>query len=188
MAVGGPARRRWRRTWLIASGRGTNGRVAGWRGSWIMPGFVRPYASAVTVNRRQDLFHPSPPEPCLQLSKHTALQFPDSYRIQHVGITPTSSLMFRQTCPPLPCTGLSSAQTTMGAPSPWGSRPLGDLEFLRDRTKQHDLGHLFIPTPRLYGLVSHRVGLPLRDLSIRYSVTSRSSVSIQASIGISMGV
>ena len=71
------------------------GRVGGWRGSWIMPGFVSPYAAAVTVNRLQDLFHPPPPEPCLQLSKHTALQFPDSYRIQHVGITPTSSLMFR---------------------------------------------------------------------------------------------
>src|SRR5947209_4756766 len=52
--------------------------------------------------------------------------------VSAIGITPTSTLMFRQTCPPLPCTGLSPAQTTMGAPSPWGSRPLGDLEFLRN--------------------------------------------------------
>jgi hypothetical protein len=59
-----------------------------------MPEFVRPFAAAVTVNRLQDLFHPAPSEPCLRLSPHTALQWPDSREVgvrHHVYLAPYRS-------------------------------------------------------------------------------------------------
>jgi len=73
---------------------------------------------------------------------------------------PPRSFSFRSTCHPSPCGRLFRPWTTTMTPSPWGSRPLGDLEFLRTRTYQHDLGLPLIPTPGLYGQVSHRRGFP----------------------------
>src|SRR5258705_8786736 len=65
------------------------------------------------------------------VSKHTALQFPEVYGYQHFGISPTSTPLFRSTCPTSPGVRLSRTQTTIGTPSPWGSRPLGNLAFFR---------------------------------------------------------
>jgi hypothetical protein len=42
------------------------------------------------------------------------------------SLTPLTSW---STCPPSPCGRLSRPRTTMGAPSPWGSRPTGDLDL-----------------------------------------------------------
>src|SRR5262249_40905363 len=47
--------------------------------------FTRPFASAVTVNRLRALFPPPLPEPCWQLSKHTALQFPEVSGIRRLA-------------------------------------------------------------------------------------------------------
>jgi hypothetical protein len=46
-----------------------------------------------------------------------------------------SGLAVGVTCPPSPCVRLSRTPTIMGTPSPWDSRPLGDHEFLRNRTE-----------------------------------------------------
>jgi len=73
-------------------------------------------------------------------------------------IPPRSS--HRVTYPPLPGVRLSRTRTTMGVPSPWGSRPEGDLRFLHNLTSEHGLGPPFIPTPGLDRPVSHRAGLP----------------------------
>src|SRR5271157_2563508 len=72
-------------------------------------------------------------------------------------IPPRSS--HRVTYPPLPGVRLSRTRTTMGVPSPWGSRPEGDLRFLHNLTSEHGLGPPFIPTPGLDRPVSHRAGL-----------------------------
>ena len=73
-------------------------------------------------------------------------------------IPPRSSHLV--TYPPLPGVRLSRTRTTMGVPSPWGSRPEGDLRFLHNLTSEHGLGPPFIPTPGLDRPVSHRAGLP----------------------------
>jgi len=57
------------------------------------------------------------------------------------------SLLFRSTCPPSPCGRLSRPRTTMRAPSPWGSRPTGDLVLLSRSTSERGLGRPLIPTP-----------------------------------------
>jgi hypothetical protein len=36
----------------------------------------------------------------------------------------------------------------MMTPLPWGSRPVGNLVFLRGRTSERGLGRPLIPTPR----------------------------------------
>ena len=55
---------------------------------------------------------------------------------------------------------LRQAQLRISLPSPWGSRPEGDLRFLHNLTSEHGLGPPFIPTPGLDRPVSHRAGLP----------------------------
>jgi hypothetical protein len=57
------------------------------------------------------------------------------------------SLPFRSTCPPSPCGRLSRPRTTTGAPSPWGSRPTGDLALPWRCTSERGLGRPLIPTP-----------------------------------------
>ena len=52
--------------------------VVGWAAGEVLGfcriSFICPFAIAVTVNRRRDLFQPPSPEPCVRLSRHTALQ------------------------------------------------------------------------------------------------------------------
>src|SRR3954454_2823373 len=52
-----------------------SGGVGGWRGS--------SYVGVLLPSRETDcvLFHPPLPEPCLQLSPHTALQWPESHEV-----------------------------------------------------------------------------------------------------------
>jgi hypothetical protein len=57
---------------------GTRGGVGGWRGSSYV-GVLLPLRVTDCV-----LFHPPLPEPCLQLSPHTALQWPDSQGFDRV--------------------------------------------------------------------------------------------------------
>ena len=173
-----------------------------------MPGFVSPYASAVTGNRLRPF--PSAPlrtglDTFASSGSPVALSFDwfllilvcprrssgvdrdvasladdeglaphgrhDLFRVCHVlrrwrgasrqfafRIPPRSS--HRVTYPPLPGVRLSRTRTTMGVPSPWGSRPEGDLRFLHNLTSEHGLGPPFIPTPGLDRPVSHRAGLP----------------------------
>ena len=64
------------------------------------------------------------------------------------------------TCPASPCVRLSRTRTTIGTPSPWGSRPLGDLDFPCCHTSERGLGSPLIPTPEVYPSVSRRAGLP----------------------------
>jgi hypothetical protein len=120
--------------------------------------FICPFATAVTINRRRDLFHPPSPEPCWQLFEAHGSPVAGFAGVWLLVSHLPHSFSFRSTCHPSPCGRLSRPRTTTMTPSPWGSRPLGDLEFLRIRTYQHDLGLLLIPTPGLYGPVSHRMG------------------------------
>jgi hypothetical protein len=55
------------------------------------------------------------------------------------------------TCPASPCGRLSRPRTTIGAPSPWGSHPLGDPEFLLRRTSERGTGVPFVPLSDLFG-------------------------------------
>ena len=59
------------------------------------------------------------------------------------------SRLLRSACPPSPCGRLSRSPTTTGAPSPWGSRPVGDPEFSWHRTFERGTGRPFVPTPEL---------------------------------------
>jgi hypothetical protein len=83
------------------------------------------------------------------------------------------SLLLRSTCPPSPCGRLSRSPTPMGAPSPWGSRPLGDLVVLGCGTSEPGLGRPLIPTPDVSSPVSCRTGLrvPLFQGNAHGSVT-----------------
>src|SRR5262249_19416926 len=49
--------------------------------------------------------------------------------VQHVGMSPPLLPTSGSACPPSPWVRLSRTRTTMRTPSPWGSRPTGDLEF-----------------------------------------------------------
>src|SRR5271166_3461887 len=167
-----------------------------------MPGFVSPYASAVTGNRLRPF--PSAPlrtglDTFASSGSPVALSF-DWFLLILVcprrssgvdrdvasladdeGLAPSVSATFSVdgeerlgslhfaslhvpaigvTYPPLPGVRLSRTRTTMGVPSPWGSRPGGDLRFLHNLTSEHGLGPPFIPTPGLDRPVSHRAGLP----------------------------
>ena len=60
------------------------------------------------------------------------------------------------TCPPSPCQRLSrcpwwvvTPTTTMRTPSPWDSRPLGDLAFRHRGTSRSNLGSRLIPLNEL---------------------------------------
>src|SRR5205823_788644 len=57
----------------------------------------------------------------------------------------------RSTCGP--CGWLSHPQTTMGTPSPWGSRPVGDPAFRRRVRSNVVAGVSFVP---LNDLIDHR--------------------------------
>ncbi len=75
------------------------------------------------------LFSPPLPEPCLQLLPHTALQFPVAFQFVYDASRATLWSIHCTPCLPWPCTRFSQAPTTMEAPSPWVSRPVGDPEF-----------------------------------------------------------
>ena len=49
------------------------------------------------------------------------------FGVSHVRVPPPTN--HQVTCPTLPCARFSRVRTTIGAPSPWGSRPLGDPDF-----------------------------------------------------------
>src|SRR5262249_40801865 len=62
-----------------------------------------------------------------------------------------SAPMSRSTCRPSPCSRLSGPPSTMTAPSPWASRPLGDPVFPRRSTSERGLGAPRMTLPGLIG-------------------------------------
>ena len=130
----------------------------------LVPEFMSPFASAVTDNRLRPF--PSVPLRTVLTSfpvhgSPVARNFPGG---ELFGISRT--LRFYLDPPDLlrHVAGFPGPRTTTRAPSPWGSRPVGDLAFLRCRTSERDLGRPLIPTPRIYLLVSHRADLPCLTL------------------------
>ena len=106
----------------------SHGGVGGWRGARFTPEFVY---SSVCFRRRLTGFESFSIRP----SPNRADEFPgtrlSSGRISggRLWASRLPCSLLRSTYPPSPCVRFSRTLTTTRAPSPWGSRPLGDLRI-----------------------------------------------------------
>jgi hypothetical protein len=119
------------------------GRVGGWRGARLVPEFVSP--------RGKPAAGPFPSAPLrTERESFDLIRLSSTRKSREVRLWPfrrPCSLLFRSTCLASPCGRFSRPPTTIEAPSPWGSRPTGDLVLLRKDTSEPGLGRPLIPTP-----------------------------------------
>ena len=79
-----------------------------------------------TLNRLRVLFHPPLPEPCLQLSSHTALQWPDSPEVGRVCRPQGRIRLSPNHTPGISPTWLRTAPVHLPPFAPWPALPASD--------------------------------------------------------------